>query len=86
MEDSAAIRVGVERIQAILEQRHPVTSDPKRPPKPSVFHGKSKIFVGRKEDITKIKQYLTQSNAPVSIVGEGGLGKSALAFKAIHEC
>lgn len=29
---------------------------------------------------------MTESNAPVSIVGEGGLGKSALAFKAIHEC
>src|SRR5829696_2538836 len=59
----------------------------KRPPKPSIFRGESPIFVGRQEDINKIKQYFTESkNIPVSIIGEEGLGKSALAFKAIHEC
>src|SRR5215204_188248 len=58
----------------------------KRPPKPSVFRGESPIFVGRQEDINKIKQYLTESNAPVAIIGEEGLGKTALAFKTIHEC
>src|SRR5829696_7431519 len=62
------------------------TIEYKRPPKPSVFRGESPIFVGRQEDINKIKQYLTESNAPVAIIGEEGLGKTALAFKTIHEC
>ena len=60
-------------------------SEYKRPPKP-IIRGKSPIFVGRKQDIIRIKQYLTESNAPVSITGEGGIGKSALAFKAMHQC
>src|SRR5687768_6625728 len=59
----------------------------KRPPKPSRFHGEStKIFVGRKQDIDTIKNYFIESNDPVSITGEGGIGKSELAYKAIHKC
>jgi tetratricopeptide (TPR) repeat protein len=77
---------GVNRIQAILEQQFPTLSELKRPPKPQIFRGESNIFLGRKEDIIKIKQYFNESNSPVSITGEGGIGKSALAFKAIHEC
>ena len=84
--DTGVILDRVGKMQAILEQQFPTLSELKRPPKPSIFRGESNIFVGRKEDITKIKQYLNESNSPVSITGEGGIGKSALAFKAIHEC
>jgi hypothetical protein len=59
----------------------------KRPPKPSVFRGEStKLFVGRKQDINTIRKYFKESNLPVSITGEGGIGKSELAYKAIHKC
>ena len=59
----------------------------KRPPKPSIFRGEStKIFVGRKQDIEIIRNYFVESNFPVSITGEGGIGKSELAYKAMHKC
>jgi tetratricopeptide (TPR) repeat protein len=59
----------------------------KRPPKPSIFRGEStKIFVGRKQDIDTIRDYFLGSNLPVSITGEGGIGKSELAYKAMHKC
>jgi tetratricopeptide (TPR) repeat protein len=56
----------------------------KCPAKPSIFRGESKIFVGRKQHIDTIKSYLVESNLPVSITGEGGIGKTELAYKAMH--
>jgi tetratricopeptide (TPR) repeat protein len=80
--ESVTISYGLQQ-QQLAEK----ASEYKRPPKPSIFRAESPIFVGRQQDIAKMKQYLTaESNAPVSITGEGGIGKSALAFKAIHEC
>jgi tetratricopeptide (TPR) repeat protein len=77
----------IEKIQTLVEQGRSTTSELKRPPKPSVFRGEStKIFVGRKQDIDTIKNYFAGSNLPVSITGEGGIGKSELAYKAMHEC
>ena len=85
--DTGVILDRVGKMQAILEQQFPTLSELKHPPKPSIFRGELKIFRGRKEDIIKIKQYFNESkNAPVPIVGEGGIGKSPLAFKAIHQC
>jgi tetratricopeptide (TPR) repeat protein len=83
-----AIAGGVERLQqSILEQRPSPSSEFKRPPKPSTFLGESaKIFVGRKKDIDTVRNYFVESNLPVSITGEGGIGKSELAYKAMHKC
>jgi tetratricopeptide (TPR) repeat protein len=83
-----AIASGVERIQeSLLEERPSPSSVLKGPTKPSTFRGEStKIFVGRKQDIETIKEYFTESNLPVSITGEGGIGKSELAYKAMHKC
>jgi hypothetical protein len=51
----------------------------KSPPKSSIFRGQStKIFVGRIQDIDTIRDYFLESNLPVSITGEGGIGKSEL--------
>lgn len=52
--------------------------------KPQVFLGERPFFVGRKSEISSIGQLL-ETKKPISIVGEGGLGKSSLAFKAIHQ-
>jgi hypothetical protein len=83
----AVIGGRIEKLQALVEQGRPTTSGLKRPPKPSVFRGEStKIFVGRKQDINTIENYFVESNLPVSITGEGGIGKSELAYKAIHKC
>ena len=54
--------------------------------KPATFHGEKPIFIGRKNYTDKIKQYFKISNYPISLIGIGGIGKSALAFKAIHQC
>jgi predicted hydrocarbon binding protein len=74
---------GTQLQQQLFEKKAP---EYKRPPKPN-FSG-LKIFVGRQQDIIKIKQYLTaeSKNAPIAIVGEGGIGKTTLAFKAMHGC
>lgn len=85
-EDTIKIRDRVGKIQEILEKQGPVGSEPKRNAKPSTFHGESKIFVGRTQDIDTIKNYFFESNLPVSIIGEGGIGKSALAYQAMHKC
>jgi hypothetical protein len=74
------------RLETLLETRPLTTAEIKRNPKPSRFRGETNIFVGRQEDIAKVKQYVTELNAPIAIVGEGGLGKSALAYKTMHEC
>ena len=39
-----------------------------------------------KQDLETIRNYFAESNLPVSITGEGGIGKSELAYKAMHKC
>src|SRR5215208_3887342 len=85
LEKVRSIKEDTVEIRRILEKERAVFAELKHTLKPITFRGESNIFVGRKEYITKIKQYLMESSTPVSIVGEGGMGKSALAFKAIHE-
>jgi tetratricopeptide (TPR) repeat protein len=85
-EDTSVTRVRVERIETLLEKKRATPADLKRPPKPSTFRGESKIFVGREQDIDTIRNYFEESNLPVSITGEGGIGKSELAYKAMRKC
>lgn len=54
--------------------------------KPSAFRGEKRIFIGRQNYIDQIKENFAKSNDPISIIGLGGMGKSTLAFKAIHQC
>jgi tetratricopeptide (TPR) repeat protein len=54
-------------------------------PKPKTFHGEKPIFVGRQNYIEQIKEYFRTSNDPITIFGMGGMGKSSLAFEAIHQ-
>jgi tetratricopeptide (TPR) repeat protein len=55
-------------------------------PKPRTFYGEKRIFINRQNFLDQIKKYFESSNYPISITSMGGMGKSALAFKAIHEC
>src|SRR5829696_337738 len=80
------LAIELEKYKKFLKSKTPVGSEPKRNAKPSTFHGESKIFVGRTQDIDTIKNYFFESNLPVSIIGEGGIGKSVLAYQAIHKC
>jgi hypothetical protein len=54
-------------------------------PKPRTFYGEKRIFVGREKYIDKIKEYLNNSNDPISVIGLGVLEKVHL-FSAIHKC
>jgi tetratricopeptide (TPR) repeat protein len=52
---------------------------------PKVFRGEKTIFVGREKEINEIAEHLKEFHTPLSIVGAGGIGKSAVAFKIIHQ-
>ena len=54
--------------------------------KPKTFYGEKRIFIGRQAYIDKIKEYFANSNDPIAVIGLGGIGKSTLVFKAIHQC
>jgi tetratricopeptide (TPR) repeat protein len=54
-------------------------------PKPKTFHGEKPIFVGRQNYLEQIKEYFRTSNDPITIFGMEGMGKSSLAFEAIHQ-
>ncbi len=64
------------------------------PKKPGKYRDEKNYFFGRKEYIKEIRKYFqgfidkknNNINFPLTIVGEGGIGKSAFAYKAIHEC
>lgn len=42
-------------------------------------------FIGRKKDILDIKKLILGNNRVVSIIGEGGIGKTALALKVAYD-
>jgi tetratricopeptide (TPR) repeat protein len=77
-----------------LQRAQAASQSIKRPEKPSsFFEEKTGNFVGRKQEIKNIKELLlagrnneSNKNVRVSIVGEGGIGKSALAFEVIDRC
>jgi tetratricopeptide (TPR) repeat protein len=81
-----SVKEDTKVIRTILEEGRSTSSQLRGLPKPSTFRGESKIFVGRKQDIETIRNYFVESNLPVSITGEGGIGKSELAYKAMHKC
>lgn len=74
-------------LNEILDRQSPTLKEPALiiDPKPKTFHGENPIFIGRQNYLDKIKAYLTSSNDPICLTGMGGIGKSALAFKAIHQ-
>ena len=47
--------------------------------------GKTKNFVGRTIFINKIKKLMTESDEPIAVVGEAGLGKSELAYEIVTQ-
>jgi len=49
------------------------------PPKPAVFHGRDK------EVRQLVEQALIIHSAPLGIVGPGGIGKTTLALKVLHD-
>jgi NB-ARC domain len=74
-----AVKLALEQISSHTEtQIHNKT--------PSKFRWEKKIFVGRRECIDEVTNFLTSSNCPVTLVGEGGIGKTALAFRIMHKC
>jgi tetratricopeptide (TPR) repeat protein len=53
---------------------------------PKVFKGEKTIFVGREKQIQELRRLMTKSESPISLVGEGGIWKTSLAFKSINSC
>ena len=53
--------------------------------KPVIFRGEKPTFIGRQEHVDKIREYLKRPGIRLSLVGLGGTGKTALAYKAIHK-
>jgi tetratricopeptide (TPR) repeat protein len=53
--------------------------------KPRIFDDERTIFYGREQELNELSQLLSSEQHIISLVGEGGIGKSALAFKAIHQ-
>ena len=54
--------------------------------KPRIFNNEKTIFLGREQELNELRQLLSCDAHIISLVGEGGIGKSALAFSAIHQC
>jgi hypothetical protein len=50
-------------------------------PKPKTFYGEKRIFVGRQTYVNKIKEYFTDSNDPIAVIGLGVLEKVRLYSK-----
>ncbi|MGB8035436.1 MAG: hypothetical protein WCF03_16610, partial [Nitrososphaeraceae archaeon] len=84
-QDITLIRQDVKEVKEILKT-HQATIQLTYTKKPVTFHGEKPIFIGRQNYIDKIKEYFRISNYPISLISIGGMGKSALAFKAIHQC
>jgi GTPase SAR1 family protein len=42
-------------------------------------------FIGRSKDVSEVRKLLTGHNNVITIVGEGGIGKSALLLKAVYD-
>lgn len=53
--------------------------------KPAKFRGERPIWVGRKAYVESIGNLLKETTEPISIIGEGGIGKTSLAFRIMHE-
>lgn len=83
-QDTTIIRHDVKEVKEILNSRQTIQIS--YASKPSTFRGEKRIFIGRQNYIDQIKEYFRVSNAPISIIGLGGIGKTALAFKVIHQC
>jgi hypothetical protein len=54
--------------------------------KPKLFDNEKTIFCGREQELSELIELLSSEKQSITLVGEGGIGKSALAFKAIHRC
>ena len=54
--------------------------------KPTTFRGEKSSFFGRKNYLKDLQNLFTKPNKAITISGMGGIGKSSLAFKTIHEC
>ena len=86
--DTAEIKVDIAAIRLDLREARKAygeTREIRNISKPSKYRGEKPFFVGRNENVDSVKEYLRIPGSRVSIVGLGGTGKSALAFKAIHE-
>lgn len=75
-----------ETASALLELYRSKSNSAKIPAarKPAKFRGERPIWIGRRSYIEKIGHLFKDSPAPVSIIGEGGMGKTALAFRTMH--
>lgn len=75
----------LEKIKENRSKPQSIATSVRRLPVPASFKGEKALFVGRGDEIDDIKKHLTSSNEPLSIVGMGGIGKSAVCFRAIRE-
>lgn len=86
LEKTSALLQGQEELKSFLEQQGQARKNEiKLEPKPKYFKGEIRNFIGREKEIENLISNL-RSNRAVTIVGEGGLGKSSLAIKVIHSC
>jgi tetratricopeptide (TPR) repeat protein len=79
-----------EVIDSINESKFKSNSFEMMTQRPQVFKGQKTIFVerkdGRKKQIRELKRIMRKGSGPISLVGEGGIGKSSLAFRLINYC
>ncbi len=85
LEQTSALLQGHEELKSFLNSTKVKKNKIKLEPKPKYFKGEIRNFIGREKEIENVISNLRTSKV-VAIVGEGGLGKSSLAIKAIHSC
>lgn len=87
----ANLRTALRSLDRDPEYATTLTIPESRDDSTSIFHNLPQVefddtgFVGRETELAELKRALTGSYPVVTVVGEGGLGKTALALKACYD-
>jgi tetratricopeptide (TPR) repeat protein len=78
------------KLQEWLDKRIPFLSivssvQDNLPIKPSSYLGERSLFLGRNLEIGELSDQITSGDKVVSVIGEGGIGKSSLSIKVVRK-